>query len=273
MRVAIVGAFGQTGPALIEHLPPEYDLTLVDVADHPDHETVVADAADPEELAPALADHDAVVLLARAPYDGADDVEGLCDNLRMIHATLAAARDHGLETVVFASTNHVVGTYEDAFAPDVYYPGHEVTIDHTVPVRPDSLYAVGKACGEALGRFVVDHERYPEQFFALRIGTVRPAEQDHPYCQAEAGVDRNDWERDSVEYRRQAARTKATWQSRWDFAHLVESCVETSGAGFDVFYGVSDNDRRFWDVDHAREMIGYDPRDNAEAWTEPPVKE
>ena len=49
--------------------------------------------------------------------------------------------------------------------------------------------------------------------------------------------------------------------------------METSGAGFDVFYGVSDNDRRFWDVDHARETIGYDPRDNAEAWTEPPVKE
>jgi len=40
--------------------------------------------------------------------------------------------------------------------------------------------------------------------------------------------------------------------------------------GFGVFNGVSDNDRRWFSIDHARERIGYDPRDNGEEWDAPP---
>lgn len=35
---------------------------------------------------------------------------------------------------------------------------------------------------------------------------------------------------------------------------------------FDVFYGVSDNYRRWFDLEHARSIVGYDPRDESEAW-------
>ena len=35
---------------------------------------------------------------------------------------------------------------------------------------------------------------------------------------------------------------------------------------FDIFYGVSNNKWRLWDVDHAREGIGYQPIDNAEVF-------
>src|SRR4029453_2968343 len=51
-----------------------------------------------------------------------------------------AARRHGVERVVFASSNHAIG----------FYPRRRrIGID--VAVRPDSRYGVSKAFGEALG--------------------------------------------------------------------------------------------------------------------------
>jgi hypothetical protein len=88
---------------------------------------------------------------------------------------------------------------------------------------------------------------------------------------AEEGVERGDFERDSEAYDEMVARVRATWQSRRDFAHTVDRCLWTSDAGFEVFYGVSDNDRRWFDIDHARDVIGYDPRDNGEEWDARPA--
>ena len=272
MRVTIVGAHGQVGPALVDHLgdDPAYEFTCVDVVDHPERDTVVADATSSDELRPAFEGRDAVVHLARVNRDGDRDLDAQFENLRMHHAVLEAARNVGVETVVFASTSHVVGTVEEANAPELYYPGHGITIDHETPVCPDSLYGVEKAYGEALGRYYVEHEPAPEQFFALRIGTIRPPPRDHPYCMAEEGVDRGDWERGSEAYEEMAARVKATWQSRRDVAHMVDRCLRTSGAGFEILYGVSDNDRRWFDLSRAREVIGYDPQDDGEEWDGPP---
>ena len=30
-----------------------------------------------------------------------------------------------------------------------------------------------------------------------------------------------------------------------------------------LVYGISNNPRRFWDIEHARRVLGYDPRDAA----------
>ena len=49
-----------------------------------------------------------------------------------------AARRQGVQRVVFASTNHVIGFYR-----------RTTRIDHAVPPRPDSRYGVSKAFGEA----------------------------------------------------------------------------------------------------------------------------
>lgn len=271
MNVAIVGAFGTVGTAVIDHLDddPGYDFTYVGHREYPDREMVVADAEHVEELRPIFEGHDAVVHLALAPYDDDGDLAAQWANLQMCHAVLDAAVDAGVDTLIYASTNHVVGTYEEAYAPDVYHPGHGITLDHEVPIRPDSLYGVGKAYGEALGRYAVDHAGI-DRFFALRIGTIRGSEYDHPYCMAEEGVERGEWDRGSEAYAEMAARVKATWQSRRDFAHMIDRCLQTEHAGFDVFYGVSDNDRRWFDISHARDAIGYDPRDNGEEWDAPP---
>ena len=62
----------------------------------------------------------------------------------------------------------------------------------------------------------------------------------------------------------------ATWQSRRDIANLVDCCLRDDTVAFDVFYGVSDNAASWFDIDHARQVVGYDPRDSADEWEAPP---
>jgi uronate dehydrogenase len=50
-------------------------------------------------------------------------------------------------------------------------------------------------------------------------------------------------------------------------ARLVRCCIGASpDLSFGVFYGVSANRWRIWDIDDARRLIGYQPQDDAEDW-------
>ena len=279
MNVLLTGAYGRCGTAIIDHFGDDdaYDLTPLDLEDPDDDEygeydTVVADVADAGAVSDAAAEQDAAIHLAGYPYtDGTwEDVHQ--PNIIGTLNVLEAAREHELETVVFASTNHVMGMYEVENAPDLYY-GTDVPfrLSHEDPVRPDSYYGVSKSFGEDLGRYYVENYEYPKQFHAIRICVVRWPEYDHPYGDAERDVDRGDYERGSDEYDEVVARTKAMWQSRRDFAHMVDRCLQADEVPFGIFSGVSDNDRRWYSIENARELIGYDPQDNAEEWDEPPA--
>ncbi len=277
MRVLLTGAYGRCGTALLDHLDDSYSLIVLNRSDRGDdhpyggYDTIVADISDADAVEQAAKDCDAIVHLAAYPYvEGSfDDV--LEPNVVGLYNALEAARKNEIETFVFGSTNHVMGGYEREFAPDLYYgvdPPFRLT--HADPTRPDSYYGVTKAFGEQLGQYYVEQREYPTRMYALRICSVRMPEYDHPYGDAEAGVDNGEFERGSDEYGRAVARMKAMWQSRRDFAHMVECCLQDDTVSFSTFNGVSDNDRRWFDIEHAREVIGYDPKDNAERWTEPP---
>ena len=157
MDVLLTGAHGTVGTALTDHLSDEHEFTLLDRRrvdeDHPHagEEAVVADVADYEAIRPAFEGQDAVVHLAGYPTtDGTfDDV--LDANIVGTHNVLEAARDAGVDHVVLASSNHVVGMYEVMHAPDIYF-GTDLEVDHTDPIRPDSEYGSSKAAGEAFGR-------------------------------------------------------------------------------------------------------------------------
>jgi hypothetical protein len=56
------------------------------------------------------------------------------------------------------------------------------------------------------------------------------------------------------------------WHSRRDLAHLVDCCLRDESVTADVFYGVSDNPTRWFDIEHARDVLGYDPQDDASDW-------
>lgn len=81
---------------------------------------------------------------------------------------------------------------------------------------------------------------------------------------------RGGYEPGTEAYRRRVERSKAHWLSRRDFAHLVECCLRDESVEYDVFYGVSDNSRRWVDLEHARDIVGFEPRDSADEWDSAP---
>ncbi len=45
---------------------------------------------------------------------------------------------------------------------------------------------------------------------------------------------------------------------------LFEQAITYPGVGFEVVFGVSDSDWSLYDLEHGREVIGYDPQDRSE---------
>lgn len=280
MNVLVTGSYGRCGTAIIDHLDddPRYDFTYLNRSDRPsDHryggfDTHVADITDYEAIRPAFEGQDAVVHLAAYPYTDGTWEDVFEPNIVGTYNALEAARDAEVDSFVFASTNHVMGMYEKEHAPDLYDPGYDLQLDTTDPVRPDSWYGTTKSFGEDLGRYCTERYTYPQRFYGLRICSVLPHGIDHPYGRAERRVEHGEIEHGSEAYERSVARTKATWHSRRDFAHLIECCLADRSVTFDIFNGVSDNDRRWFSIRKARERLGYDPDDNGEEWDGPPVE-
>lgn len=278
MDVLMTGVYGRCGTAIIDHLDVEYDFTYYNRSDRDDdhpyggYETVVGDISEYETLRDATEGNDAMIHLAAYPHTEGTWKDIFEPNIIGMYNALEAARETEVESVVFGSTNHVVGMYEVENAPEIYSPDYNFVVHHTDPVRPDSYYGASKSFGEDLGRYYVENYEYPKRFYALRICTVNMPEYDHPYGDAERGVDNSEFERDSQEYEERVARMKAMWHSRRDFAHQVDCCLQDGSVEFDVFYGVSDNTRRWFDLEHARTTIGYRPQDDGEKWDGPPTE-
>ena len=250
-RVLVTGAEGVIGTAVREHLGGRYELTSLTLApqEFPSH---VADIADLDAILPAFENVEAVVHLAASPAIETPWDDVLRNNIIGTYNVFEAARQAGVACVVFASSNHVVGMYELDGAPALYDPDDGRSYDHTAEIRPDSLYGVSKAYGEALGRMYM--ERHGLRVFCLRIGAVRAkddptAPSTNPLIDLDADGRRN--------------RMRAVWLSHRDCAELIARCLEVEDVSWAVVYGVSGNARRFWDVDHARDLLGWEPQDSA----------
>lgn len=231
-RVLITGAAGKIGRALREGLRGRYPLLrLSDVAPLDDagagEEVVYADLRDMTQVERAVAGTEAVVHLGGVPVEAEWERIHL-NNIVGTYHLFEAARRHGVSRVVFASTNHVTGFYRR---------GRQVGPGD--PVRPDSRYGVSKAFGEALGRYYAD--KHGLSLVCLRIGSFQP--------------------------RPSGVRMLSTWISPRDMVQLVERSLEAPDIRFEIVYGVSANDRAWWD-NPAAARIGYVPVDNAEAFAE-----
>jgi NAD+ dependent glucose-6-phosphate dehydrogenase len=278
MNVLVTGTYGRCGTAIIDHLHGReaYDFTYFNRSDRPDdhpyggHGTVVGNVSDRAALSSTMAGQDALIHLAAYPATDGEWTDIHKPNIVGAYNALDAAREHEIETVVFGSTNHVMGMYEEELSPEIYYSGHGVALDHTDPIRPDSYYGTSKAFGEAICRQYSECYEYPKQVYVLRICSVRMPEYDHPYGDAQQALEAGEIERGSEEYDRTVARMKAMWHSRRDFAHQIDCCLADDTVEFGIFSGVSDNDRRWYSIEHARSVLGYSPRDNGEEWDQSP---
>jgi nucleoside-diphosphate-sugar epimerase len=256
-RVLITGAEGLIGSTLRRRLAGRYELrslTWQPVAGVDSH---VGDIADYDAIRPAFEGVDAVVQLAGHATMDATWEQALHSNIIGIRNVFEAALRAGVERVVYASSNHAVGRFENDGMPEIYRPGQTKfpIVDHTVPWRPDSMYGVSKAFGEAIGRYYAEVEGLT--VLCLRIGSVTPS--DDPA--APIGPKTAFWLDLSDEEKRW--RQAATWLSHRDLTQLVDRCLATElpRGHFDIFYGVSNNAGRFWDLAHAEDVIGFRPAD------------
>ncbi|WP_254536915.1 NAD-dependent glucose-6-phosphate dehydrogenase Azf [Halomarina litorea] len=240
-RVLLTGAAGRVGSAILDTIGDEYDWRLLDrdppTGDLTEFDYVTADITDEETLREAMDDVQAVVHLAGDPRPEAPWDSVLHNNIDGTHAVFEAAVDADVEKVAFASSNHAVGAYEESRKPDIYRPESEYRLDGSELPRPSNLYGVSKAAGETLGRYYHDH--HDLSVVCVRIGNLTKG---HPPIDYERG--------------------QAMWLSYRDCAHLFDRCVKAE-YDYEIVYGISDNDRKYYSIDRAREVLGYDPQDNS----------
>ena len=184
------------------------------------------------------------------------------ENITKLEKLFYLAVEVGIEKIVFASSHRVMGMYEKDFGENLFDKNKKNLISHEYAPRPDSFYAVSKLFGENLGQYLSEKENI--SFQALRIGSVRSEFENHPYAYAEKGVVQGLWKRGSEEYNFQHNRLRGLWMSRRDFTHLVDSIINIDIQGHNIFYGVSNNSRRWFDISNAIEKVKYKPSDNSE---------
>lgn len=255
-RVVVTGSDGLIGRMLLDAWRESGIFDVVGLARREgDYTDVLADTSDLGALNAAFQGADAVVHLAgsSAVESSWDDV--LESNIIGLRNVFEAARMAGVHRVVLASSNHAVGTFETHNQPALHELNDTRQIDHTVEIMPDSYYGVSKAYGEAMARYYVDHHGL--EAVCLRIGgvtgfdkPVSPNNLWNPELDNTPGI------------REQRMRMRSIWLSNRDCVHLIERSIEAE-VSWALVYGISDNPRKIWDIEHARDVLGYDPQDSA----------
>jgi uronate dehydrogenase len=164
--------------------------------------------------------------------------------LHVFHASASA----GVERVVFASSNHVMGGYKDDPAPTVLStdleprPGTEYTVDGER--RNSRAYGATKLFGERIGRCFA--ESLGRTVIAVRLGWIRPGGN----RAIDIPADREAWFR-------------LMWLSDDDYCQLMECCIRAPVApGFHIVNGMSANTGMRWDLTGTRALVGYQPKDD-----------
>lgn len=232
-RVLLTGAAGTIGTALRNSLGSKYHFRCLDIKPIDDEEDVViANILDFDALLNAMQGMQAVIHLAANPGFDRTWQDVYSNGIGGTYNVFEAARLAGVKKIIYASSTVVLGWKEMQLGKKVT-PG--------MPIHPWSLYGVGKATGEMLAHHFVDTCHM--SIICLRIGTF--------YIDPPSPLSRQD---DILR----------AWCSPEDLAQLVDRCLEKDGLGFQVFYGVSANKRRLWDIQNAKNLVGYRPKSNAE---------
>jgi nucleoside-diphosphate-sugar epimerase len=244
--VLVTGMSGLIGGALRRHLEGKYALSALNrqpVSGVPCHRADIADLA---AIAPAFEGVDTVVHLAARTGSSESFDEILHANVIGTYNVFEAARRAGVARVIFASSGATVSAWEreppwSALAAGRYDEAGPFAkkMTHETPTRPAGLYGASKIWGEAIARHYVD--RHGLSAICIRIGRVK------------------------AEDRPTETRDYAVWCSQRDIVRMIELCIAAPPTlRFEVFFAVSDNRWGYRDLEHARAVLGFEPRDRAE---------
>lgn len=233
-RILITGPGGRVGKEIVPLLRPHFALRLLDA--HPlrsialsgDDEFIQADIRDRDALQRACEGVRALIHLAAISDEDDFHSRLLPMNLEGVYNAFEAARLAGVRKVVFTSTGQTVLRYPK---------GERVTTE--MAARPSTVYACTKLFGEALARHY--SEEYGMSMIVIRLC----------YFQAYES-----------ELLRQPGDILRQWCSPRDLTQLLVKSI-ASPLSFGVFFGISNNTGRCWDISNAQTLLGYSPEDDA----------
>ena len=236
-RILITGPGGRVGKEIVPLLREHYALRLLDAAplEHiqlaGDDEFVQADIRDLAAIREACRGMAAMVHLAAISDEDDFHTKLLPMNLEGVYNAFEAARQAGLKKVIFTSTGQTVLGYPK---------GERVTPE--MPARPSTVYACTKLFGEALARQF--SEQHGMSMIVIRLCWFQPYDS---------------------ELLRQPGDIQREWCSPRDLTQLLVKSLRTP-LKFGVFFGLSNNTGRYWDISNARELLGYEPEDDAASY-------
>jgi nucleoside-diphosphate-sugar epimerase len=238
-KLAITGSSGKIGTILMRGLADLFELYVIDIVATPGERTFRSDISEYDQIASVIKEIMPVPYIVHLAGDPRVDGEWssiLRNNIVGTKNLYEAARNHQVKKVVFASSNHVTGGYEET-SPRLRKRVKAENITIRDPLRPDSDYATSKVFGESIARQY--YELYGLESVCLRIGSVVAG--DKPP--------------NNERYRR-------IWLSHRDLLQLFKKSI-LSDVKFGIYYGVSNNKTSIWDISNAREDLGYNPEDDS----------
>jgi len=226
-KLLITGASGVIGSSLYRGLQQEYDVLATDIEADADQGIESLDITNAQQIKEKTIGIDTILHIAWQKDE--DDFLGVAlpVNVTGAYHLFEAAKENGVQRIIFASSNHSTGFYK---------VGEDIDVND--PYRPDSIYGLSKCYIELLGRLYSDQHQLSS--FNIRIGNF-PGD-DRPHSE----------------------RATHIWISERDLVQLVKCCIEApADRKYMNLYGTSANTDNYYNIDYLAEEIGYRPQDNA----------
>lgn len=242
-RLLVTGSSGLVSRTTLPALAQQFDICGLDASPPPGDPLIrKADIANVEQVSRVFQEFSPIEFVLHLAADARADADWQSALTTNIHGTwnvFSVAIESKVQRVVFASSNHATGYYEGV-PPTLHRQVAPLPIRVNDPVRPDGPYGISKVAGEAIARYFHDHDGL--EAACLRIGSVISG--DDPSI---------------------GERHLSTWLSHRDLIQLVLRAflAKEHFPGFGIYYGVSANSRRFWDISNAQIELGYNPVDDA----------
>ena len=245
-KVLITGMSGLIGGLLGKHLERVggYELSALNRRSVEGVKCFQADISDLEAIRPAFVGQEVVVHLAAQVQD--EPLDGLVRaNLIGMYNVYEAARQAGVRRVVFGSSGATSRGLELEAPYDAVSSGRQEDMPETWSmvtadvIRPNGTYAASKVWGEALGRYYSDYQGM--SVLCVRIGSV------------------------TAENRPSGVEARSRFTSHRDICQVLHRCIDApDDLKYDVFYAASKNKWGYRDLEHPRQVLGYEPEDSAE---------
>jgi len=249
-KVLVTGASGLIGQLVITRLGDRYDFSGLSRRPLEGIPYTQASITDADAVRAACVGMDMVLHLAAETQDYDDWDKVVATTMGGTLNVFRAAQEAGVKRVVFASAGSTMLGYQ--FDPASTYaqladnklqrmPDDARMILHTDPPRPADFYSVGKLFGEHTGRLFSD--KYGMSVLGIRVGAVLP--DDKPTI----------------------VRELPGYLSHRDLVDIIDKTLSAPmSLKYDIFHAVSNNARRWRDIDHSREVLGWEPRDSSDVF-------